>query len=142
MRYLVGILFCLSIIILSPACVTSTPRFDAYAYRNSVSLKVDSLQLMAKAGDPYAKHAEAAEQLLLALDKAYEYAHGRNGNEACARQWKILKAEERSLLANYLRRWQNRGTLPVAVIKEARKNVALAYDQIIGLESGRLPKNP
>ena len=62
MRYLVGILFCLSIIILSPDCVTSTPRFDAYAYRNSVSLKVDSLQLMAKAGDPYAKHAEAQKQ--------------------------------------------------------------------------------
>ncbi|GGO80406.1 hypothetical protein GCM10011348_16990 [Marinobacterium nitratireducens] len=119
-------------------CSTLIGSYDKTAYQNATSIKVDSLALMDKATSPYADHREAAEQLRIELDKAYEYAHGRPKNEIVTKQWAIMKDPSRHLLGGFLVRWKEKGFLTQVFVTEAKKNVAMGFDQIIGLESGKI----
>jgi hypothetical protein len=116
----------------------SIDKYDTVAYQNATSLKVDSLSLMDKATAAYTDNKQAIKGLILNVDKAYEYANGRPKNEIITKQWLIMKNPERNLLGGFLKRWQEKETLSKIFITEAKKNVSLGFDQIIGLESGKI----
>jgi hypothetical protein len=118
-------------------CATISP-YSETAYQQATSLKVDSLALMAKATEPYAQHQGEVEALRLKLDKAYEYANGLPKNQLAARQWEILKDPSRHLLGGFLARWQQKSILSPAYIADKQIQVGAAFDQIIGLESGKI----
>ena len=120
------------------ACAPLITGFDPQAYNQAVSLKVDALVLMGAAMEPYAQHEAEAKALAVRLDKAFEYAQGKPRNELSARQWQILKDPERHLLGGFMARWQKDSTLGRAYIGEKKVQVGQAFDQIIGLESGKL----
>ena len=120
-----------------PGCA-SVSLFSPAAYEQATSLKVESLILMDKAEEPFERHRSDVDALRIMIEKAYEYAKGRPGNEITARQWELLKDPDRNLLGGFMKRWQERSTLPGAFISEANGVISDAFDTIIGLESGKI----
>jgi hypothetical protein len=119
-------------------CAPAISLFSESAYRQAVELKVVSLEMLDRASQPYAEHKAEAVQLRLELLKAYEYAKGRPDNEISTRQWEIMIDPEGNLMGGFFTRWENRGTLPPAFIREFRDVISDAFDTIIGLESGKI----
>jgi hypothetical protein len=129
------------LIILSAAitgCALSVDRFDKLAYQNATSIKVDSLALMGKATQSYSTHKSAVEALNVSVEKAYEYAKGRPKNEEVTEQWSLMKDPDKNLLGGFLVRWEEKGKLSAAFVTEAKKLISSGFDQIIGLESGKI----
>lgn len=127
----------LIILFISLGCATISP-YSETAYQQATSLKVESLALMDKATEPYAQHQAEVEALRLKIDKAYEYAKGLPKNEDTTRQWEILKSSDRHLLGAFLEHWREKSTLSAAYIADKQRQVGSAFDQIIGLESGKI----
>src|SRR5213594_1993251 len=117
-------------------CSSHISQFSPVAYEQATSLKVDALFLMGKATEPYAKHQEEASALTLRVAKAYEFAKGRPKNEISAQQWAILADSSRGLLGEFLVKWKQDSTLSTTFVSEVRRQVAKAFDTIIGLGSG------
>ena len=81
------------------------------------------------------------EEFQTKLDQAYEYAKGRPKNELSTRQWEILKDPDRHLLGGFISRWKNEDKLGKTFIDNAKEGLIMqAFDQIIGLESGKIKK--
>ncbi len=130
-----GLMFILFILY---GCAPGIALYSEKAYDQAVTLKVKSLRLMDKAGEPYDSHLEGIEALLFEMDKAHEYAKGRPRNELSARQWEILKDPGANLLGGFMMRWKEQDVLPLFFIREAKAVVSDAFDAIIGLESGKI----
>lgn len=119
------------------ACSSLIAPYNQAAYEQATSIKAESLVLMSKGTEPYNQHAQAAAALMLDVDKAYEYAAGRPTNEISAEQWAKIRDPDKNLLGGFLKRWKEQGRLSSAFVKEAKLQVAKAFDQIIELESGK-----
>lgn len=107
------------------------------AYDKATSLKVEALNLMDQAAEPYAQHQAAAETLRLNLEKAYEDAKGIPKNELAAQMWQILKDPQGNLLGGFLAAWQQKSVLKKPFIDEKKAQVSDAFDKIIALEIGK-----
>lgn len=119
------------------ACSYISP-YSQYAYQQDISLKVDALQLMGKATEPYTSHAKDVQSLQTELEKAYEYAKARPMNELTTKQWKLLIDPDHNLLGGFLKRWKAKSTLSLIFTHEAEGLVGDAFDTISGLESGKI----
>lgn len=119
-------------------CSALIDKYDPIAYQNATSIKVESLALMDKATSPYSENEAGVEDIKLKIDKAFEYANGRPKNEIVTEQWKIMNDPSGNLLGGFLIRWKDKGKLSEVFITEAKTNVSLGFDQIIGLESGKI----
>lgn len=123
------------------ACAHIAP-YSEVAYRYATSLKVESLDLVGKATEPYADHRAEVDKLQLELLKAFEYARGRPDNALSTQQWAILLDPRRALLGGLLARWKAEGTLNRAFVDNMRAQIGAAFDTISGLESGKVkPKD-
>jgi len=120
------------------ACAPLTARFDPVAYERTISLKVESLALIAKAGGPFDQYKDEVSALTKELEKAYEAAKGRSHNEYTTRQWEIMKNPQGNLVGGFFRHWEENGTLSPTMVAESQKLIAEAFDQIIGLEGGKI----
>ncbi len=124
------------------ACGPTISRFNATAYEQATSLKVESVALMQSATEPYEDHAADIHALKEKLEKAHEYAKGRPNNEISATQWEILIDPEEDLLGGFLERWEDESSLNEVFVQEKTKQVRNAFDKIIKLESGKIkPKD-
>jgi hypothetical protein len=119
----------------------SISLFDHYAYTQSTGLKVDSLKLMNKATEDFSRHEAEVDDLLTRIEKAYEYEKARPKNVITTKMWEKLKDSEKNLLGGFLKFWQEKKTLSKTFVEEAKKTVSDAFDQIIGLESGKIKKS-
>ena len=122
------------------ACSYIAP-YSQFAYEQTISLKVEALELMDKATEPYASHAAEVQNLQTSLEKAYEYAKGRPKNEISTKQWQLLTDPDRNLLGGFLKRWKTKSILSPTFINEAKGLVSDAFDTISGLESGKINSN-
>ena len=127
------VLWPLLLVALAGGCASSVAVYDQEAYKQAVALRVESLALMDKAVEPYSNHEASVDALLVNLEKAYQYDRGRPGNEAVTRQWEILKDPNHRLLGYFLQRWKDEKQLRKAYVDGQKKNVSLAYDEIISL---------
>lgn len=112
--------------------------FDQVAYLQATSLKVDALTLMEKATERYRGHAQGVTELMVRVDKAYEYDRGRPKNEISAKLWEKLKDPNGHLLGGFMNRWKTSEQLGEAFVTEAKGLVGDAFDTIIQLESGKI----
>lgn len=119
-------------------CSSLIDKYDKVAYQNATSIKVDSLALVDKAITPYSDNLNTINALKIKIDKAYEYAKGRPKNEIITKQWEIMKSPSRNLFGGFLARWEEKVTLSKDIVAGAKSNISLAFDQIIGLESGKI----
>jgi hypothetical protein len=117
-------------------CPRHIAPYRPEAYEKATSLKVEALNLMDKATEPYAQHQAAAETLRLNLEKAYEDAKGIPQNELAAQMWEILKDPNGNLLGGFLGKWQ-KSVLKKPFIDEKKAQVSDAFDKIIALEIGK-----
>ena len=110
---------------------------DRIAYEKATAAKAEALVLMDKAVEPYATHREAAEEVALTIEKAYQYDLGRKSNAETIRMWEILKNPEGNLFGGFLRRWKQKGSFSRDAIALKKPDIADAFDQIIVLEGGK-----
>jgi hypothetical protein len=115
-------------------CPRHIATYRPEAYEKATSLKVEALNLMDKATEPYAQHQAAAETLRLNLEKAYEDAKGIPQNAVATQMWEILKDPKRNLLGGFLAMWQQKSVLKKPFIDEKKAQVGEAFDKIIALE--------
>lgn len=118
-------------------CSPLISQFDATSYRDATSLKVDSLVIMGEATDPYRLHSHDVDLLEIKLDKAYEYTKGIPHNEITAQMWKKMITPNKGLLGEFLYRWKKKGSFPAFYVREEKKMVAHAFDDIICLEANK-----
>jgi len=113
-------------------------EFSPYAYQQAVDLKVESLDLISNADQPFENYSDEVNALKLELKKALEFAKGRPDNEVSTAQWEILLDENKNLLGGFLKRWEEESTLSEVFVDEAKQLISDAFDSIIGLESGKI----
>jgi hypothetical protein len=118
------------------ACSLIAP-YDQAAYDKATGAKAEALALMGKATGSYAAQQRQIEEVSLNLDKAYEYDRGRASNTETIKQWEILRDPDGHLFGGFLRRWREKDSLSQEYIKEKKRDIADAFDQIIGLERGK-----
>lgn len=133
-------IICLLALAAIASCIPRIALYSPAAYREAVELKVEARALVLKGTEPYRDHAEEAEKLMLRVEKAYEYARGIPDNELSAGQWEILKNPQGHLLGGFLREWRDSTALGRFYVEEKARQIDLAFDQIIGLESGKAKK--
>jgi len=119
------------------ACSTIA-RFDQYSYSQSVSLKVDALNLMQTATGPFASYEKAVNDLNVTMSKVYEYERNRPQNEISSKMWELMRDTSGHLYGGFINRWQKEKVLDKAFIHESTKLVGEAFDQIAQLESGKI----
>lgn len=117
---------------------TTISRFDQYAYSQATSLKVDALNVMNAAAEPYENHQAEVTKVQIAIAKIYEYERSRPKNSISEKMWTILRDSSGHLFGGFIKRWQREGKLDAVFIKEAQNLVGQSFDQIAGLESGKI----
>lgn len=134
-RLILPLIVCLSLV----SCGPFADPFSAEAYAQATSLKARSLDLIKRGGKPYAKNQARAEDLLLDIAKAYEFARGR-GREAAAtaaKQYLAILDPEGGSIAAYVAVWETQGTVGAFSRGQFEEVVRLQFDRIIELEAGR-----
>lgn len=121
--------------LLSCATISS---FDQQAYSNTVSVKVDAMNMMDLAVEDYNTHEASVKTLQTELQKTYEYEKNRPKNGITLQLWDKLLDKNGHLLGGFLARWQTEKKLNAVYIQEAKKLVDKAFDQIAGLESKKI----
>lgn len=124
------------------ACALSIAPFSSIAFEQATSIKVEALAVMTKATDRFAQHGDEVETLKTNLDKAHEFAKNRPKNEYSTAQWEKLKDPDSNLLGGFLKRWEQQSTLSRVFVDEAKRLVSDAFDEIIGLETGKRKPAP
>jgi len=131
----------LTAMVLCMACMGCSPSiapFSHIAYEMAVDLKVDSIRMMDEAELPYTAAEKKVNNLLIRVEKAFEFANGRPMNEHSTEQWRRMLDPERNLLAGFFERWKTESTLSRSFIVEAKTIISQSFDAIIGLESGKV----
>jgi hypothetical protein len=120
------------------ASCSTISTYDQAAYEHATSAKVDTLALMSKATESYSAHEKEIATVTTELEKAYEYDRGRPLNKITVAQWSILLDPERNLVGGFLKAWKSKGSLGATFVTEKKDQIGRAFDQIIGLESGKI----
>lgn len=126
------------IILLSFAACATISSFDQYAYTQTTSVKVDALNTMDLATTDFASNEKAVKELQTKLQKVYEYEKNRPKNEITLKMWNVLLDTNGHLIGGFLNRWENEKKLNPVFVREAKKIVGDAFDQIAGLESHKI----
>ena len=136
-RFIIAAL-ALLLLIAASSCANLQSLYSEQAYRQAVSLKVESLEMLDNATEAYTTHEKEVRLLQTKLQKAYQYALGRPNNEISARQWEILIDPDRNLLGGFIERWKQQGSISVTFINENKGLISDSFDTIIQLESGKI----
>ncbi len=128
-------------LILIGGCGSLIATYDNYAYTKTIDIKVELLYLMEQADEPFGSHREEVKALQLNIDKVYEYEKGRSKNQITVAMWEKFIAPDGYLFGGFIKRWEAKEVLLPVFIKESKKTISAAIDQIIGLESGKIKKS-
>ncbi len=101
--------------------------FDQVGLDNITNLGGRLTDLMAKAKEPYGKHADAVGKLMTELGQAADHAATQKKNMEIANSWNILKND---LAMPFFDRWKEKGVLGNDYIKEAVGQVGKSIDAI------------
>jgi hypothetical protein len=110
---------------------------DPAALQAVAALKVETVALMAKAGEPFAQHQAEVDAVNARMSTAYELAASTPNNELVAREWVVMRDPERNLYGGFVKRWQANGAIGRAFREEASAQVAEGFDYIICLEQAK-----
>lgn len=116
---------------------SSIAVYDQYAYQETVSLKVDALNLMDKAKEDQAIHKTAIDQLSTRVQKMLEYEKGREKNTLTVALWNDLLDPNKHLFGGFIKKWKE-GIQDESFVTEMKTQVSEAFDTIIALESKKI----
>jgi hypothetical protein len=124
----------ISILLFTAGCKPTISLYDQYAYTQATSIKVDALNVMDLATDPYPSHLKEISDLNTEIQKMYEYDKNRPNNEKTTQQWSILIDSTGKLLGGFLTKWKAETKESAVYVREKKKEISLGFDQIIQLE--------
>jgi hypothetical protein len=127
-----------SLCLFAVASCSTISTYDQAAYEHATSVKVDTLALIDKATESYSAYETKIIAVRTELQKAYEYDLGRPLNKITVTQWAILLDPERDLVGGFLKMWKSKGSVGATFVTAKKKQIGEAFDQIIGLESGKI----
>lgn len=130
-------LSCFVLLLTVTGCSTIS-KFDQYSYTQATSLKVDVLNVMGQATEPYTTHRTDVLRVQTAIDKMYEYEKNRPNNGVTEKMWGVVRDSTGHLFGSFIKRWQKENTLDATFIKESKLLVSQSFDQISQLESGKI----
>jgi len=135
-RFFAPFAILLAAAIVLSACRTAATISDysPEAHQKAAELKAETLALMTKSDEPYARHRAEAEALTTKISAAYEVAASTPRNELVTQQWAVMKDPERDLYGGYVKRWQASGRISAAFRDEMLPQVSQAFDYILCLE--------
>ncbi len=121
------------------ACDPIANPYSAEAFKQATSIKAKSIALIEKGTEPYSEHQETADTLLVEISEAYEFARGRGRktSDEAAAQWAIVRDPDGGSVAGFINEWQSRGRMSTFTVEELGPVIALQFDRIIELETGR-----
>jgi len=122
---------------LCSSCSTIS-KFDHYAYSQATSIKVDALSLMDSATQHYHLQQQAVTNVMISINKIYEYEKNRPKNTISAKMWAMIKDTSGNLYGAFIRRWRQDGRLDTVFIRESKLLIGQSFDQISQLESGKI----
>ena len=120
-----------------PACAPVSAPFNPAVQSNTASLKTDTLALLDRAGDRYARHAAEVDALTARIDAAAAVAASTPQNTLAARQWDVLRDPDRALWGGTIKLWQAQDTLGLSFREEKKIQVRRAFDFILCLEANK-----
>ncbi len=129
----------LAIMCLVAGCLLSgcAPRYSPYVYDETARLKKQSLALVDKAVEPYAKQEAKVEALKLDLSALVQQEQARKRNAAKVKQWQLLLNEQGHLLGGFLVKWQKDTVLNEVFVRLAESQIEQAFEVIQATEKDR-----
>ena len=128
----------LSAIIWLLGCSPLISKYDPYSYQETISLKVDVMNMISKATDSISKHITEVNALNLRIEKVYEYEKGKPYNTITTQQWELLKNTDHDLYGGFIKEWKNKGILKPAYVEDKKNQIGKAFDIIINLETHKI----
>lgn len=120
------------------SCASLISPYDHYSYVQTISVKVDALNLMDLASDSVQLHKAEIAKVKADIQKMYEYEKYRPKNEITTRMWQVLASDTGNLYGGFIVKWQKEKVLRPAYIENKKPQIATAFDQIIELESKKI----
>ena len=127
----------IAIALVTGGCATIS-TYDEKSYEKVTACKAEVLNLMNKATTPYDSNKEEIEVVFLDVNKAYQYDKNRPLNKITIAMWDLIRDPNRDTYAGFLVIWKEKSTLHQGFIDEKKAQVGEAFDQISGLESGKI----
>ena len=118
-----------------------TAVYDQYSYQQTISLKVESEALIEHATDNFSNHEDEVNDLVLDLKKLVEYEKNKPNNEITYAMLKLMADQDKSLLAGFLKRWEDEQQLSQVFTNEAKAQIMEAFDLIIKYEANKNKEN-
>ena len=131
-----GVLLAIAFVLAACQTMRIAPA-DPAALQAAAELKVETLALMAKAGEPFAQHRAEVEAVTGKMNTAYELAAATPNNELVTREWAVMRDPERDLYGGFVKRWETSGKIGRAFREEASAQVSEGFDYIICLEQAK-----
>ena len=123
--------------LLAVSCATIS-KFDQYSYTQATSIKVDALNVMSNASDSFQLHQAEVTQVRTELSKIFEYEKNKPDNITTTKMWSVMLDSTGGSFGGFLTRWRKETKLDTTFINESKILVGESFDQISGLESGKI----
>lgn len=119
-------------------CGSSIALFDQYAYRQTISIKVDALNIMDSAVEDYGVHQQEIQRVNIEIQKMTEYEKHRPKDTITAKMWQLMSDPKRHLYGGFIARWKHEGHLRPVAIEDAKVMIDLSFNDIAELESKKI----
>ena len=121
------------------ACTPFASPYSAEAFRQATTIKAQSLALIKDATDDFKIHEARADALLINISEAYEFARGRGSTttDVAASQWSAILDPNGGSVGGFISQWREKGRMSEFFIDQFSEVIALQFDSIIELETGR-----
>jgi hypothetical protein len=117
------------------SCKPTIALYDANAYSQAISIKVDLDNLAdTSATVDYTTALPLINEVTAEVQKAMEYNNGREKNTESTQQYQLLLS---NFLNPFLSRWKTQTRISAASVPEYKMNFEKAMDYIIKLENGK-----
>jgi hypothetical protein len=134
MRNSLHTLFLGLLLVGATASLQSCTKFDKIGLDNATNLGTSLSELMGKATGKYTAHTDVIQQVSTTLSNAVKHAESRKKNLEIAEAWKTLQND---LVAPFLARWKEKGSLDKDFVKEATAQVNKSLEAIKKAELAR-----
>jgi len=116
-------------------CKPTIALYDANAYSQAVSIKVDLDNLADTSSTvEYSTALPLINQVTAEIQKAMEYNDGREKNTESTQQYQLLISR---FLTPFLDTWKTQTKISAGAVAEYKMNFGRAMDEIIKLENGK-----
>lgn len=116
----------------------SVSKFDQYAYTQTISVKVDALDLMDLATEDFESHQKEIIEVKSKLQKNYEYSKHIPKNNFVTEQWRLMIDTTGNLYGGFLVKWEREKKLNNVYLNNKKKQIAFNFDQLAELESKKI----